>query len=46
MQNRSISNLPSIYAPSLLTALNEEIRPPYSLEVFDITFLHFHSCMR
>ena len=45
MRNRSISDLPSIYAPSLLTALNEEIRPPYSLEVFDITFLHFHSCM-
>lgn len=45
MRNRSISDLPSIYAPSLPTEMTTDFRPPHALNIFDITFLHFHSCM-
>lgn len=45
MRNRSISDLPSIYAPSILTPITAGPIPAHPLGIFDITFLHFHSCM-
>jgi len=45
MRNRSISDLPSIYAPYIPSAFTADPRPPHPLGIFDITFLHFHSCL-
>lgn len=45
MRNRSISKLPSFYAAAGADDLNNRTGTPYPLELFDITFLHFHSAL-
>ena len=45
MPNRSISALPSFYAPAHLHWLSTPTHGPGPLEVFDITYLHFHSSL-
>lgn len=45
MRNRSISKLPSFYAAAPADDLNSCADAPYPLELFDITFLHFHSVL-
>ena len=45
MPNRSISSLPSFYAPAPLRWLSAAPHAPVPLEVFDITYLHFHSAL-
>lgn len=45
MPNRSISMLPSFYDPVSPHTLDNAVRTPCALEVFDITYLHFHSVL-
>lgn len=45
MRNRSISSLPSYYVPAQSTWESEREPKPGPLEVFDITYLHFHSLL-
>lgn len=45
MPNRSIFPLPSVYAPAPMTEMTAEERPAHALDIFDITFLHFHSTL-
>lgn len=43
MRNRSKSALPSSYAYIETSELNETRRNAFSLEIYDITYMHFHS---
>ena len=45
MRNRSIFSLPSYYVPAQSTWESEREPQPGPLEVFDITYLHFHSLL-
>ncbi len=45
MRNRSISGLPSFYVSAAPSRLDNREGKPGPLEVFDITYLHFHSLL-
>lgn len=45
MRNRSKSVLPSFYEYIETSELNDTHRNAYSLEIYDITYMHFHSSM-
>lgn len=43
MRNRSISSLPSLFAPAPMNWLISPQNAPHQLDIFDITYLHFHA---
>ncbi len=45
MQNRSLSKLPSHFAPAETSNLDETDNAPNALEILEFTFLHFHSVL-
>lgn len=45
MRNRSISSLPAFFAPAPQSWLSTPAKEPSPLEVFDITYLHFHDSL-
>lgn len=45
MRNRSISTLPAFFAPAPQSWLSTPAKEPSPLEVFDITYLHFHDSL-
>lgn len=45
LPNRSFQGLPAVYTEAQVNWAGWEARPPVPLEVYDITYLHFHSVM-
>lgn len=45
MRNRSIFSLPAFFAPAPQSWLSTPAQAPSPLEVFDITYLHFHDSL-
>lgn len=45
LPNRSSRGLPAVYADAQINWVDQTAHPPVPLEVYDITYLHFHSVM-
>ena len=45
MPNRSYAELPSFYVYAEARQLDARRATPYPLEVYDITYMHFHSAL-